>query len=543
MHSWRFVAPTLVVSLVVQWWLFSEHVRLRVAPALPGYYDQLASLAVAYEGYERARQEGVLPALGGVLTSEHPLGLLLPVGGWLAFLAGGPSRLHALAVNFAAYALLQAVVVVVLNRLAGWPAALLGWGLTWTLRTVYLPAGGIADFRADFAALCLFAVWLGLALAGGAFASPRWSALAGCAAAACVWARFLTIVYLAAILAVFAAIQWLRQRRARSDEEQVSARTRWRNAVSCGLVMVLLSAPGLWAQRASIEAHYFKGILGPLRPARAEAVGADRPLRNLAFYPHSLLGHAGPIVSMLAFGLAVILVAGWLRRPRGGWSATARASAALLALALVVPLALLTLLTSKSIVVGGIMTAPLLWAIPLGFHVLAIRAQALGQAAAWALAVLVGLAGAIVQYRAWHRALPTDPAETAGAFALYDAVDRDSRARGLSGPMLSADHVSDSLNALALNVGTYERTGRLVHARYGLGSSIGAIGQDEALAWARRSDFLVLTRTEGRLLYPADRSLAEARPALAAFCRDSMRSLGRFRTPGREVELFGAAER
>ena len=102
------------------------------------------------------------------------------MGGWLAFLAGGPSRLHALAVNFAAYALLQAVVVVVLNRLAGWPAALLGWGLTWTLRTVYLPAGGIADFRADFAALCLFAVWLRPAPRAVARSRPRaGAALAG----------------------------------------------------------------------------------------------------------------------------------------------------------------------------------------------------------------------------------------------------------------------------------------------------------------------------------------------------------------------------
>ena len=131
------------------------------------------------------------------------------------------------------------------------------------------------------------------------------------------------------------------------------------------------------------------------------------------------------------------------------------------------------------------MTAPLLWAIPLGFHVLRHpRAKRVGQAAAWALAVLVGLAGAIVQYRAWHRALPTDPAETARRIRAYDAVDRDSRARGCPGPCCRPTTSRTASTRLALNVGTYERTGRLVHARYGLGSSIGAIGQDEALAWS-----------------------------------------------------------
>ena len=535
---WRLAAPLLAVSLAFQWWLFSSHVRRDVAPVPAVYYEQLASLAVAYEGYEQARSEGALEALRGVMASEHPLGLLLPTGGWAVFLASGPSRLGALAVNFAVYALMQVVVVLVLRRLAGGPAALLGWGLTWALRAAYLPAGGIADFRADFAALCLFTAWLGLALRGGAFESPRWSALAGLAAGACVWARFLTIVYLAVILAAFAAVNLAR--RAASETERRQALARCRGAAVCGLLMIALSAPALWAQRAGIDAHYFKGILGPLRGVRAQVVGADRPWGNLVFYPRSLQEHAGPIVWALALGLAVLLALEVVRR-RGSWTDTTRASAWLLFLAFVVPLALLTLLTSKSLVAGGILLGPLLWAIPLA-GTWWCRSRAVGpagEALAWAAAILIATAGAIVQYRAWHRPLPLDPAEVAGAFALYDAVERDGRERGLSAPVVSVDHVSDGLNALAVNVGTYERQGKLLHARHGLGSSIGDIAEGEVLARAQESDFLILTVSGGRVLYPADRSLAAARPALRAYCGESMRSRGRFRTPGREVELFG----
>ena len=533
--------PLVAVCLLLQWGLFADHVRRDVAPSYPGYHDQLVSLAVAYEGYERARVEGVLPALRGVVTSAHPMGLLLPVGGWLAFLVAGPSRLHALAVNFAAYAVLQAIVVLVLRRLAGWPAAVLGWGLTWALRSVYHPIGGISDFRADFAALCLFAVFLGLALRSGPFESVRWSVAAGVAAAACVWARFLTIVHITAILGAFVAVMFLHARRA-SDDEANLARVRCRGAALCGLVMLLLSAPALWAQRAGIDDHYVRGILGPMRVVRAQVVGADRPLGNLLFYPQSLLDHLGPIVTALAAGLVILLAIHLLRGGTG--SETSRAFAWLLALALVVPLVVLTGLTSKSTVVGGIMAGPLLWAIPLaaagGSRALASRAAWVTPAGLWSLAVLVALAGAVVQYRAWHRPFRLDPGEVAGVFALYDAVDQESRTRRLPNVMVSADHVSDSLNSLAVGVGTYERTGRLLPVRSGLGSSIRAVTGDEALEWVRRSDFVILTVSGGRAHYPADRTLDEVRPDLFAHCRGAMRSLGRFRVPGREVELFAS---
>jgi hypothetical protein len=99
--------------------------------------------------------------------------------------------------------------------------------------------------------------------------------------------------------------------------------------------------------------------------------------------------------------------------------------------------------------------------------------------------------------------------------------------------------VSDKLNGLAVSVSQYERTRARLHVRQGLGSSIGAVDEADALARARASDFVILTVSDAPSVFPADLSLAAARPALRAFCLEAMRPLGRFRAPGRQVELFG----
>ena len=530
-------------SLLFQWWLFAGYVQREVAPVYPAYWDQTVALQIAYEGYEDARTRGLSSALRIAAAKQNPPGALLPLAAVVSFVAFGPSRLHALALNFAAFALLQVGVVLVLRRLAGWPAALTGWGLTWALRTTYLQVGGIVDFRADFAALCLYALFLGVALWDGVFASARGSALAGLAAGVCVSTRFLTLVYLGTVLALFAAVMFVRTRRPEGRDRQAA---RSRGAVLAAVVMVGASAPALFAQRHAIADHYFRGILGPLRAVRAQVVGADHLLGNLTLYPYALLGHTGPILPAVAAACALALAferTGRTERP--GDDGFLGAAGLLLTLAFVVPLVILTSLTSKSIVVGSILAAPLLWAVPLCAaevaRLRALRRPQDGRRWLTALAVAIALAGAVVQYKAWRmRPLPMDRQEVAGVFALHDALAADAWARGTRAPIVSVDHVSDPLNAWATNVSTYERHRRLLQARPGLGAGIGAVAPDGALDLARASDYLILTSpgSGARKLYPADESLEAVRPALYAYCDGEMRLAGRFRIPGREVALF-----
>lgn len=537
----------LLGALSAEWWLFSGYVHRRVDWAYPRHWDQVTTLRVAYEAHEQSRTIGLGRALANLVHRDHPMGLLLPAADVVAFRLAGPSRLAALAPVFVAYASMQVVLVLLLRRLAGDGAALLGFGLSLALSAVYQGPGGLADVRADLPAAALFAVFLGLALRGEGFRSARWSALAGVAAAACAATRFIALVHVGGLLAAFAAAECALALRAHDPSERRRARERIRGAALAGGIMVALVAPLAWLQREAIEAHYFRGIFGPLRAARAEVAGVSGLWTTLAYYPQTVLGQVGPTwiaVALLFAGLTAYEV---VRARRTG--TRPGPAARLLALAFVVPLAVLTAVTSKASVPAMLLAAPILWILPLVADRWRRLREARGVAAAGvvllAAAGVVALRGARIQYRQWRvYTSPLVPAEVEGVFALYDAVERDARARGAHDPLISVDHVSESLHAWTLGVSLYERTGRLLPARVGLGGGIGATAEAEALAVARDSDYLVLTvaATDPTGPYPADRALAAARPALLAQAEGEMRPLGRFRTPGREVALFGRPE-
>ena len=213
----------MLAALCAEWWLFSGYVHRRVDWAYPRHWDQVTTLRVAYESHEQSRTIGLGPALVNMAHRDHPMGLLLPAADVVAFRLAGPSRLAALAPVFAAYALMQITLVLVLRRLAGPGAALLGFGLSLAMGAVYQGAGGLADVRADLPGACLFAVFLGLALRADVFRSARWSALAGLAAAACAATRFIAIVHIGALLAAFVAVESALLARARDREARRSA--------------------------------------------------------------------------------------------------------------------------------------------------------------------------------------------------------------------------------------------------------------------------------------------------------------------------------
>jgi GT2 family glycosyltransferase len=541
------LSAVMLAALSAEWWLFSGYVHRRVDWAYPRYWDQVTTLRVGYDAYEQSRTIGLGPALANLAHRDHPMGLLLPAADVVAFRVAGPSRLAALAPVFAAYALMQLVLVLVLRRIAGDEAALLGFGLSLALAAVYQGPGGLADVRADLPAAALFAVFLGLALRAEGFRSVRWSALAGLAAAACAAMRFIALVHIGGLLAAFAAAECALALRRSDRPARERARERIRGAALAGGIMVCLVAPLLWLQRGAIDAHYLRGIFGPLRAARAEVAGVTGLWTSLAYYPRTVLGQIGPTWIAVALLLAGLTAYEIVRDRRTG--ARFGPAARLLALAFLVPLAVLTAVTSKASVPAVLLAAPIVWILPL----LADRWRSLREArgiatagaALLSVAGVVAVLGARVQYRQWRvYTSPLAPAEVGGVFALYDAVERDARARGTVDPVVSVDHVSESLHAWTLGVSTYERTGRRLPARVGLGGSIGATVEAEALAMARESDYLVLTvaATDPVGPYPADRALAAARPALVAQAERGLRPLGRFRTPGREVALFGRPE-
>lgn len=537
------LGAALLAAVAVEWWLFAGYVHRRVDGVYPRFHDQVTTLRVLQQSYEQSRTTGLGPALAHLARRDHPMGLLLPAADLVLFTAVGPSRLAALLPGFAAFALMQVLVVIVARRLAGGGAALLGFALTLATGAAYQGAGGLGDVRADLPAACLYAVFLGLALRADTLRSTRGSVLAGLAAAACAATRFIAVVHLGVVLAAFATVQALLWLRAHDADARRAPAARVRGAAVAGALMAALTAPLLWLQRDGIAAHYVHGILGPLRTARAEAAGATDLLASLALYPRVLAAQAGP--TWIAVGaLLLALLAYEVARARGARGVGPRAL--LLGLAFAGPLAVLTAVTSKAPVAGVILLAPVLWALVLAAGRWEGARRARGATAVLAAVAAVTLVqGARVQYRQWRvYTSPLTRADVDGVFALHDAVVRDAAARGAHDPLVSVDHVSESLHPWTLGVSTYERTGRLFPARMGLGAGIGAVAEADALAMARASDYLVVTVEPDAAPgpYPADRSLASVRPALRALAERTMRPLGRFRTPDGTVALFGRPE-
>src|SRR5207249_11438683 len=103
-------------------------------------------------------------------------GLLVQFQGALSCLAFGPGWLQLLNVNFVYFVLLQIATVH-----AAWYAggrrviwAMFGLGLLLALDTPYFWAGGLMDFRLDFAAFCLYGIFMAIVIRSEVFGYLGW---------------------------------------------------------------------------------------------------------------------------------------------------------------------------------------------------------------------------------------------------------------------------------------------------------------------------------------------------------------------------------
>ncbi len=308
--AWAAIAATIVL----QYGLFREFALREVVWAYPAAHDQTQFLTDSYDIYEQILDKGLVHGLGYALHLPVPQGIILHVQASLFYLVMGPGRLSALTLNFLYFALLQAVLVWTLRWLSGrWSMALAGLGLLLCALTPFFWAGGLMDFRADFAAMCLFGVLLCLAIRSGLFVSRPWSAVVAAAAAYLILFRIITVVFLGGILGLFVAflvvrLCWLRR-------DAGLRRTEWRrlaNIVLASAIVGLLTVPVLWQQRHLLKSYYIKGH-GASEESRIRMLETGRAL---GYYPPVLLREqAGPVfVKLAVLALLSAALLSWLRR-------------------------------------------------------------------------------------------------------------------------------------------------------------------------------------------------------------------------------------
>jgi hypothetical protein len=550
-RSWRAtcLGLTLIgVLFAIQAALFLHHVRRQVAPLYPVGFDQSVYLTMSYRIYEEVGASGWQHGLWEGLKAPLPNGMLLHVQAAVVHSLLRPSRLAALLPNFAYFALFQCVLAATLLWLSGrWSVAILGVGLLLLAGSPHILCGGMLDFRIDFIAFCLFGIFTCVVVRSRIFASLPLSFLAGCVAAVLFMFRFITIVHLAAILGTCFAILCLRMYWLRRDALARSMAGRQIIGVlAASLVVSAVAIPVLiWKFQPLWDYYVVNYVIGGDREIRAREYNVDKLVNALAFYPKSvLIDHAGRYFMVAALAvLNVVLLAGlWYRR-----SMVRRLpfSYGFFIISLLVPLAVLTAIVSKSPVVGNVLLPSLLWLMLLPIA----QFSAAKPSGTVPTSLLFGLAAVLVacsiglsahQYKSLNGWTARAP-EASEVARLYETLaSHVSRDRGAKAPSISVDCIKDCLCPLAMTAGIYERDRIFLDFKPQLGFGIMAVTEADAYANVKESDFVVLSDNPPPTtsFYPFDHCMEELRPKLRAFCDSNYTLLERVQLLDRKLLLY-----
>lgn len=558
---WPWVLLTL--WFLLDFGLFYQFLQREVTWSYPPKHDQLHYLYDSYVAHDAILAQGPVAGLRRELRdgwlAKRPQGILLvPIEASLLYLVFGPGRSTALLVNFLHFVALQVALVITLKWATGrWNLALLGLGLLTTAMFPFAAAGGLYDFRLDFASFCLFGIVCCLVLRSGPFQSWRWSLLAGVAASLLIWSRFIVAVYFAGIFGVIVAalcVRWLWRWWRRTDRADL--RREFVCLLGCGGVMAGMVLPVLYTHREAIKRYYIVGhVTGPEKSIRAQVDGILTTLDHASFYPKSVLRTHIGWTSGILLGATVLI---WTlqsfrgrRRAPGetGPPLQLRTAGRYLLASIIVPIIILSLDEAKSGVVGAIVVTPVIllamvWVVRCQDR-LRERPQIVARTG-WGLAAVALLAGLNLHANqfAARTHMSLDRRENLSVVAAaqtmvdYAVAHRESNARYRK-PRVVLDGVYDFINHGVLNVVGYERHGALISAVNG-GGRIFDVTQEEMLRYAADADFIVVTRSEtgATFTYPFDKAMMAIRPHLRAYCEENLEELTQFQKMGRTFTVY-----
>ncbi|VTR91428.1 unnamed protein product [Gemmata massiliana] len=534
--GWVVVGALVAVELAT----LVSYARREIAWAFPGHYDQTAYITQAYRIVHDASDQGLFPAIRSCLAKPHATGILLPVQGAIHCVILGHDRVSVLSVNFAHFVLFQcALVATVLWLTRNWWAALAGLGLTLTLSTVFLTAGGAFDFRMDFTAFCLYGTLLCALIRSRVLLNARWAAVVGACASVVVLFRFITAVYIGGMLSAIAAgllVWWV----ARSDPDS-RARTarRLRGWVIATGLLVLVTWPVLIKQREAIKAYYVVGhITSSEKNIRAAEEGIHQWSDAAYYYPRSVVrDHTGPAFWWVAGALGALGSLGFART--GAPDRTGTRRAAVLPVALLgfgVPFVVLNIGAIKSPVVGDVLLPGIIWAVLAPLIASAPRAPRWALSTGAGAALLLGT-GTFLTHAATpslYTKLGDDGRRTMQL--LQDVIDTRAK-KNFDAPEVFNDASTHDVVGRGLQVLEFERSGRW--AEYADGTSIFAENEEDSLRRLERCDFAVLKGAiPGHFKYPYDEAMERVRPALRAYCEAHLLKIGEYQIHGRTVTTY-----
>ena len=355
------------VLLLLEFLFFSGYAEREIVWAYPNHHDQAGYLFRTYSLYTDHLINGIAAWIR-YLKEPPSQGILFPAQGVFLCLLFGASRMACLGVNFILFAVLQAFLLYTVRWLTEdiW-LGFVGVGLLLSQVSAFFWAGGLFDYRIDFAAYCLYGIWILMVLRSGVFSDTGWTVGAGLVAAWLMLTRFVTVPYVIGATLLTALVIYLTSLYFWDGRERHDALWRITRAGLFLAIAAAVTAPFLYIARHAIWGYY--GVLhrGPEKYIVAAELQIKDFVGHLSFYPKSILyDHLGPLFGALS--LTLLCIAYIFRRIRGNNAAVGgshpdarRPIPAFLFLVatIVTPLIVPTLNVTKNPVVGDIVGAPI----------------------------------------------------------------------------------------------------------------------------------------------------------------------------------------
>jgi hypothetical protein len=540
----------------------------QIAPFFPKNFDQTSYINYTYWLFEAIRNHGWVSVLSEIAHPSTPSGTALIVQGAVIAFLGGPNRTALASLNLIYFIILQLVVFQAIRvRTRSIYLALVAIALLLSMPTIFNSAGGIFDFRMDFGAFCLYGIWTCLIAWSRCLAQTRMTAVLTAVAVLLIATRSFTVIYIGIVLIGLLIHSLVDIRRTANRASRDRAVHRARNIIWSGAFVIIATFPLLFAARQQLYEKYVVGhFLNEEKYIRAEEVDVHSIADHILFYPKSILtNHIGQPALWLTLAIVSLTIAGapWARsgQPRQIANRLYHYLNEFIALglAIIVPIALLTIDIAKSAVVGGIATVPILLAAILAIGAicpwlsdappcakLPDQCRPVSRAIKVSFPVMARVGIFIFSFSAFltnasvrqHEMPRSDLEEVRSINELIASAAIKNGSREFT---MSIDRVVDYLNIGTVALAAYEHYRQRLNFRRGmLGDDIVATPREDALGLVEDSDVFVLTDpARGRESpYPMNVEIQKYWNDLRLYALQNMVTLGSREISGISHQVF-----
>ena len=258
-HILWLIGVFAIEAAVFYWAMVNQY-----APYFPRNFDQTGYYLNTYELIHRVEAHGWQSLVEALLQTHHATGLVFTVYGALLGLIIGPWRTAIISLNLIHFFALQLVLFnVVRDRTRNVELAWIAIALLLLCGTVFMTTGGgagaIYDYRIDFAAFCLYGIWVSLIVWSRTFRDTKRALIVGVVGIFLVLLRYFTVVYVAAIFGTLLLGFIVAIKTSGQPVGRRLAMLRVRNVLLSGSLTAIFVCPVLFLARNAIYGYYVVG--------------------------------------------------------------------------------------------------------------------------------------------------------------------------------------------------------------------------------------------------------------------------------------------